>query len=116
MEDLASKEEVLWKQRAKALWLAEGDRNTRYFHARANERRLNKEIKMINDSMGREIVGVEGIRKVISDYFGSIFATTRPLNAAMEEVIASVERQVTETMNNELIQPFTTEEIKQALD
>ncbi|KAK4409405.1 hypothetical protein Sango_0013500 [Sesamum angolense] len=44
VEDMASKEETMWKQRAKALWLAEGDRSTSFFHARANERRLWKEI------------------------------------------------------------------------
>ncbi|KAL0381247.1 UNVERIFIED_CONTAM: hypothetical protein Sangu_0189000 [Sesamum angustifolium] len=62
VEDMASKEETMWKQRAKALWLAEGDRSTSFFHARANERRLQKEIWKIKDVQGLEVkyVGGEG--------------------------------------------------------
>ncbi|KAL0402013.1 UNVERIFIED_CONTAM: hypothetical protein Slati_4231200 [Sesamum latifolium] len=52
MNELASREEVIWKQRDKVLWLTEGDRNTRFFDAKDNERRQTKEIKKIQDSLG----------------------------------------------------------------
>ncbi|KAL0431036.1 UNVERIFIED_CONTAM: hypothetical protein Sradi_0729600 [Sesamum radiatum] len=52
--DLAALEEILWKQRSKVLWLAAGDRNTSFVHAKANERRLNKEINCIKNEAGVE--------------------------------------------------------------
>ncbi|KAL0320306.1 UNVERIFIED_CONTAM: putative mitochondrial protein [Sesamum radiatum] len=89
LERLVVSEELLWKQRAKALWLAEGDRNTGFFHAKANEHRLNKEIKKIRNEDGIEVGDKEGIQRVILHYFRSIFGGIHPTEDDMEMVLGS---------------------------
>ncbi|KAL0444691.1 UNVERIFIED_CONTAM: LINE-1 retrotransposable element O protein [Sesamum latifolium] len=109
------KEEILWKQRAKAHWLAAGDRNTSFFHSKANERRIHKEIKRIKDDKGEEVMSKEGIQQVILQYFSSIFRSTCPTEETMEEAVGCLEQRVTPAMNEALNQPFTLEEITCAL-
>ncbi|KAL0456055.1 UNVERIFIED_CONTAM: hypothetical protein Slati_0944700 [Sesamum latifolium] len=110
-----SKEQILWKQRAKALWLAAGDHNTGFFHAKANTRQVRKEIKNIRDENGETVNDKEGIQGVVLRYFRSIFTSTTPPTDIMEEVLTSLECCVTPAMNEALLQPFTSEEITHPL-
>lgn len=42
LRQLLSQEESFWKQRSKVLWLKEGDSNSRFFHATAYTRKLQR--------------------------------------------------------------------------
>ena len=42
---LASLEEISWRQKSKALFIKEGDNNTRFFHRLANSHRRTNQIR-----------------------------------------------------------------------
>ena len=52
LNELLDDEELYWGQRAKAHWLKEGDKNTKYFHAHASDRRKQNTILGIWDESG----------------------------------------------------------------
>ncbi|XP_075649952.1 uncharacterized protein LOC142620474 [Castanea sativa] len=52
INSLLDDEELYWGQRAKAHWLKEGDKNTKFFHAQASERRRQNTINGIWDEQG----------------------------------------------------------------
>ncbi|KAI9120200.1 hypothetical protein K1719_008848 [Acacia pycnantha] len=49
LEDVLLQESLIWAQKARTEWSVLGDRNTRYFHARANSRRKSQRIEAIKD-------------------------------------------------------------------
>jgi hypothetical protein len=52
IHELLEQEELKWKQRAKEDWLRYGDRNTKYFHACANQRKRVNQIDQIRNVAG----------------------------------------------------------------
>ncbi|XP_074306668.1 uncharacterized protein LOC141641926 [Silene latifolia] len=51
--DLIRQEEVFWRQRSRALWLRDGDKNTSFFHRKATQRKERNFISKIVDDQGR---------------------------------------------------------------
>lgn len=49
---LYAKEEKMWKQRSRNQWLQHGDRNTRFFHCQATQRRRRNYIRQLRDNDG----------------------------------------------------------------
>ncbi|KAL4383540.1 hypothetical protein GQ457_15G011040 [Hibiscus cannabinus] len=73
LKSVLDKEEVYWKQRSRVKWLKEADRNTSFFHARANNRRKKNLIKGIENHLGEWVEKVEDIFQVAQDFFSKLF-------------------------------------------
>ena len=52
INDLLDSEEIIWQQRSKVQWMGPGDRNTKYFHSKASERKKKNTINKIMDENG----------------------------------------------------------------
>ena len=62
-------EEVWWHQRSRVQWLGEGDRNTKYFHHRASERRRKNAIVGLWNDEGIWCDSKEDIVRTVLSYF-----------------------------------------------
>ncbi|XP_042939392.1 uncharacterized protein LOC122274417 [Carya illinoinensis] len=92
---LLEAENIKWKQKAKQRWLAERDRNTKYFHQCASDRRKSNVVRKLLDSNGQAVSSKEGICALFQEYFTEIFTSSNPSNP--EACIASMEARVTAT-------------------
>ena len=105
LNELLDDEELYWGQRAKAHWLKEGDKNTKYFHAHASDRRKQNTILGIWDDFGRWCEEKERIAQAAVAYFKNIYTTASP--SRVEDVVAAIPSRVTEDMNESLSHVFT---------
>jgi hypothetical protein len=69
LQGLLEQEEVKWKQRAKETWLKFGDRNTKYYHACANQKHKRSQIEQIIDKDGRTCSTQQEVEKAFISYF-----------------------------------------------
>ncbi|KAH7845513.1 hypothetical protein Vadar_003022 [Vaccinium darrowii] len=96
-----AQEETFWRQKARADWMANGDRNTSFFHAKVNKRRRRNRITGIHRSDGTWCEEPDGIAHEFVAYFQNIFQTEGTSN--VEEVIGAIQGKVTDHMNATLI-------------
>ena len=59
---LLIKEEKMWRQRSRILWLHEGDQNTRSFHNQASHKYRRNRIEEMQNSRGEVCKDEEGVQ------------------------------------------------------
>ena len=62
-------EEMFWRQKSRVLWLREGDRNSKYFHALVKQRRAKNRITQLLDENGNVVEDEEGLVAIATSYF-----------------------------------------------
>ena len=78
INDLLSKEEKMWKQRSRVLWLHEGDKNTQYFHSKATYRYHQNRIEEFENHLGERCVDENGIENILVDFYQNLFTSSSP--------------------------------------
>ncbi|CAA7045965.1 unnamed protein product [Microthlaspi erraticum] len=106
-------EELFWKQKSRVLWLREGDRNSKFFHAATKQRRARNRITSLIDEQGQREENEEGIVAIATRYFRGLFETSNPVE--IEATLDKVKIVITDNMNETLTKPVTENEVKDAL-
>ena len=90
-----------------------GDRNTKYFHSKASERKKKNTITRLLDDIGVWRESTLGVAEVAVSYFEKLYTTSHP--DRIQEVTDTMESNVSIEMNQDLIKQFTKEEVEVAL-
>ncbi|XP_048613313.1 uncharacterized protein LOC125587176 [Brassica napus] len=106
-------EEMFWRQKSRVLWLREGDRNSKCFHALVKQRRARNRITQLLDENGNIVEDEEGLVAIATSYFRQIFESSDPEDIA--EALSEVPTTITGSINADLTAPVTEWEVKLAL-
>ena len=113
INDLLDSKETIGRQRNKVHWYKEGNRNTKFFHAQALERRRKNTILGLWNDNGEWCESKESITTTAISYFENIYSTSFP--TGIDKITNAVPERVTEKMNIELTKVFTRDEVTKAL-
>jgi len=111
--ELLSREEAMEKQCSRVVWLREGDRNTSFFQAKSKERAKSNRIVALNCPDGSLATEQQELERVAREFYSDLFTGQEDLE--LEPILDHVPRRVTDLMNDELIKPFSEEEVEKAL-
>ena len=73
MDDLQQKQEICRAQWSRINWLKHGDKNTKFFHSKATQRRRKNYIRGIRNDQGQWVEELEEVVGVASAYFYNLF-------------------------------------------
>lgn len=113
ISELLSREETMEKQRSRITWLKEGDRNTKFFQAKAKERTKVNRISGLRTPDGGMVTEQAQLESLATEFYSDLF--TAQENSAPEEILPHVPIRVTEVMNEALEAPYTAQEVERAL-
>ncbi|XP_071677059.1 uncharacterized protein [Lolium perenne] len=111
--ELYNGEEVMWRQRSRVQWLAEGIKIRVFFHLRANQRKRRNKISKLKKPDGLFTEDRQEMAELTSSFYEHLYTSEGVTN--MAEFINVIPTKVTMLMNDALLKPFRDEEVKEAL-
>ncbi|XP_058751892.1 uncharacterized protein LOC131624996 [Vicia villosa] len=72
---ILNQEELMWFQRSRTMWLADGDRNTRYYHMKAINHRKRNRILMLKDDNDSWIEDSSQLQQHATNFYMNLFSS-----------------------------------------
>ncbi len=108
---LAHLEETSWRQKSRALWLKEGDNNTRFFHRTANSNRRNNYLSSLEVD-GRIFEDKEDIKIQVERFYHSLFQESESWRPEVD----GIEFDSIDASDRDMLErPFDREEVFQVI-
>jgi hypothetical protein len=95
------------------MWLKHGDKNTAYFHQKANQRRKKNRIDHIYDSQGNNQQDPRMIEETMINHFRTLFQSQETRH--IQRTVDVVKNTISHDDYNHLSAAFTEEEVKEAI-
>ncbi|GMI79837.1 hypothetical protein HRI_001653000 [Hibiscus trionum] len=112
LNKLLTEQEIYWAQRSRTLWLSQGDKNTKFFHARASNRNKKNLITGLYDANSNWCTSEPDLMNIASAYFQNLFTTSNPQISNI--ILDKIHPSINSSMNENLLKAFTKEEILHA--
>ncbi|XP_058764138.1 uncharacterized protein LOC131637556 [Vicia villosa] len=112
-DSIQKTEEIIWRQRSRAVWLQAGDKNTKFFHGKASQRRKTNRIQKLQDHRGVWWRGEKHCERILKEYFSDIFKSSQPEN--IETICDIVRGKLKADQVDYCATRFTAEEVELAL-
>ena len=113
LNEWLEKEDAIWLQRPHVDWFQSGDRNTKFFHAKALALRNKNLIEGLLDSDDVWQEEDSKVEEIVVDYYQNLFTSSNPVD--FDEIIQVVQPKVAPEMNLALTKDFTIDEVRIAL-
>ncbi|XP_059076663.1 uncharacterized protein LOC131875942 [Cryptomeria japonica] len=110
LEEILSKEEIYWQQKSKDLWLSDGDRNTKFFHASTKLKCQRCRISSIQNSDGVVLTEEPDIVNEGAQFFKSLLP--EELSVFSDNFASSIPKLIIDEDNAMLMAPFSIQEVK----
>jgi hypothetical protein len=114
MQKLWLKEETKAKQRSRDRDIVEGDRNTAYFHAMANQRRRKTFISSLEGPDGPTSELLEML-DIATGFYKNLFCAEARSGFCLDPNFFSANEKLDSVQNNSLEAPFTEKEVKKVV-
>jgi hypothetical protein len=76
LAEVLKQEELMWHQRSRARWLYDGDRNTKYYHLKAVNRKRKNKIIMLRNNDGQWVEEDSSLRELVTNFYKELFTET----------------------------------------
>ena len=103
----------MWHQRSRSCWLKSRDKNTRYFHEKASNRKQKNTIFGLVDETNQWQEDPTTVKNIAIKYYQHLFSTS--YTAVQDELHNVIKARGSEPMNSLLTREFQATEVRKAL-